>query len=193
MPFSGAAREPWCGEGLRVLLVSPIPGVSPFGTLGAVPTVVEVAPGDPIDDLSDGRWVNTEPTSSSALRHAIRTERPDLDDLLWGQTVVRVRSTFERRPAPLLPSIGHVVLVGAKEEVGRIDARRVVAVVADVECAGIAVCECPGDPVGVDLRSTYREDAMPSVGATGGPRPTLGEASLVHPCPEPSLYALVEE
>lgn len=90
-------------------------------------------------------------------------------------------------PAPLGDGVSHVVPVVPFEEVGRVDARRVVAVMTDQPVRPTPMRDEEGQPVCPDVATINPDDAVSLVGPTMRPLPTVLRRTDLSAFPEPLL------
>lgn len=144
-----------------------------------------VAPCAPFYDSVNGRRTNAKPPREIASAGAVRVHPPHFAHVVAGQR--RGMMALAISPAHLGMHISHIVGMGADEKMARVDARRVVATVADLHTGrhGASVGNLPGHPMrAVVTAPGTLEKTVSGWTASAKPRPALIRPASVYLAPK---------
>lgn len=141
-------------------------------------TAGQMAPRFPNSDVRDHRLRNTESDRDLTLEGAISEQLVNLTDLIDGQCceILNVHSVSSAgRHASFGESVNDVVLLGSREQMGRIHAASNVAVVADLKANRRPNMPLERDDVGATLLRSKAERAIAITEEGGRPDPARAE------------------
>ncbi len=131
---------------------------------------------------SNGGFPNAVPAGQLTLRPALSVQTADCDDLTLSKLGPWVALASEPGLPALGLAVGHVVQVGAEEQVGRPDAGWVIAGVQDVLIGPGAVLQEPRHPMGaahLAVPAALPDGPVAVAAQSSGPEPaTFSDADL---------------